>query len=162
MFLMAKRTSHQASHDKHSSGRVLVVDPNPITLVAMAGVLDSEGFACMCARTHNAALKAVQEEPHDLVVCDVADDAQAALDLLCKLREHDGMQSLGAVLIADARWSGLESKTERLPATHCLFKPIDPKTLLAVVDQAMWMPHLVETHRRRGTRPSRPGWVTLD
>jgi hypothetical protein len=30
-----------------------------------------------------------------------------------------------------------------------------------VVEQLLWMPQVVASHRRRGTRPGRPGWVSL-
>ncbi|WP_145351064.1 response regulator [Roseimaritima multifibrata] len=144
------------------SGSVLVYDPNPLSLIAMAGVLDSEGLACHCARSADAALKGVQPPAAiDLLVVDVADDAPAALELVKQIRENPATESLPVVLIADAQWAGLEKKTAQQTAVHCLFKPIDPTALMAVVDQAMWMPHLVNQHRRRGSRPSRPGWVTL-
>lgn len=152
----------QSPENKQRAGRVLVVDPSPVSLIAMAGVLDSQGFECVCARSHAAAIKALQTEPQDVLVCDVADNPDAALALVEHLREQPDHESLPVVLIASTEWAGLEQKTERLDAVHTLFKPIDPTSLLAVVDQALWMPHLVQTHRRRGTRPSRPGWVTLE
>lgn len=143
------------------SGRVLVMDASPLSLIALAGVLDAEGFACICARNSDAALKAVQQESQDLLVCDVGDDAPAALQLIADIRAIETCRDMPAVLIADTQWAGLEKKSQPLGAVHCLFKPIDPSSLLAVVDQAMWMPHLVNTHRRRGSRPTRNGWVTL-
>ena len=33
--------------------------------------------------------------------------------------------------------------------------------LTAVAEQLLVMPHLTASHRRRGTRPGRPGWVSL-
>jgi len=159
---MTASHAHHTPHDRRCSGRILVIDADPISLVAMAGVLDAEGFECLCARSLDAACKAVDAHPLDLVVCDVGNDPSVVLEGLARMRASDGRASLGAVLIADSCWSGLERKTERLTATHCLFKPIDPSSLLPVVEQAIWMPHLIETHRRRGTRPSRPGWLKLD
>ena len=98
----------------------------------------------------------------DLVVWDVGDDAQLAIETLTKMRATDGHEDLAAVLLADSKWAGLERKAEAMTATtRCLFKPIDPNVLITIVDQALWMPSLVQTHRRRGSRPSRPGWVTL-
>ncbi|QEG42108.1 response regulator [Roseimaritima ulvae] len=143
------------------SGRVLVVDASPLSLIALAGVLDAEGFVCTCARNPAAALKAAQQETLDLVVCDVGDDAPAALQLITDIRTMETCRDLPAVLIAESQWAGLEKKSQPLGAVHCLFKPLDPSSLLAVVDQAMWMPHLVNTHRRRGSRPTRSGWVNL-
>jgi DNA-binding NtrC family response regulator len=141
---------------------IVVVDSSPVSLIALAGVLDTQGYACICARTHSAAREAVAVDAIDMLVCDVGDDAAAMLDLLVSLRQQPQSAELPAVLIADQRWAGLQQKTETMPAaTRCLFKPIDPGSLLAVVEQLLWMPQLVASHRRRGTRPGRPGWVSL-
>jgi len=69
---------------------------------------------------------------------------------------------LPAIMIADTKWAGLEKKTETLSAmTRCLFKPIDPGSLIAVAEQLLTLPPIIASHRRRGTRPGRPGWVSL-
>lgn len=98
----------------------------------------------------------------DLLVCDVGDDAPETLAMVAEIRAISGYDQLPAVLMAEIRWAGLEKKAEEAKAaTRCLFKPIDPNSLLAVVDQLLWMPSLIDAHRRRGSRPSRPGWITL-
>lgn len=143
-------------------GTILVIDTTPLSLIALAGVLDTDGYACICARTPTAATEAMRLDKIDIVVCDVGDDAPAMLELLANLRSMVGESELPAVLIADQRWVGLEKRIESLGGTtRCLFKPIDPGSLLAVVEQLLWMPQVVAAHRRRGTRPSRPGWVSL-
>ncbi len=128
----------------------------------MAGVLHSQGYGCVCARDGAAAVQALRMGTQDLLVCDVGDDAAAALATLEEMRSTDGYQELPAVMIAESKWAGLEKKAEGMKqATRCLFKPIDPNSLIAVVDQILWMPSLVAAHRRRGSSPNRPGWVTL-
>jgi CheY-like chemotaxis protein len=141
---------------------IVVLDSSPISLLALAGVLHSQGYDCVCARDGAAAVQALAMGTQDLLVCDVGDDAAAALATLQEMRSVTGHEELAAVLIAESRWAGLEKKAEQIPqATRCLFKPIDPNSLIAVVDQVLWMPSLVATHRRRGSTPNRPGWVTL-
>jgi len=96
----------------------------------------------------------------DLIVWEVGDDVPAVLQTLAEIRER--FPDLPAVLIATAKWAGLEKKTESLHApTRCLFRPIDPESLVAVCEPLLWMPALQSMHRRRGTCPNRPGWVTL-
>ena len=141
---------------------IVVLDPSPISLLALTGVLDNQGYGCICARDGGAAIESLEMGPQDLLVCDVADDAAAALATLEQMRAVEGYDQFPAVFIADVRWAGLEKKAEAMKqATRCLFKPIDPNSLIAVVDQVLWMPSLVNVHRRRGTSPKRPGWVTL-
>lgn len=148
-------------HDPNqSAGQVLVIDPSPLSLLAMAGVLDAEGFSCTCARTVDAAVKAVKHQAQELVVFDVGEDAPAALAAVDTLREA-AESTLPFILIAESHWAGLEKKCHDRQATHCLFKPIDPASLLAIVRQALWMPHLTTARRSRGTRPTHEGWLTL-
>ena len=79
---------------------VLVVDPSPLSLIAMAGVLDSQAYTCICARNMDQAISARSLGPIDLVVCDVANDAPAALEMLIALRSHADLAELPAILIA--------------------------------------------------------------
>ena len=96
----------------------------------------------------------------DLIVWDVGDDVTQVLITLAQIRER--LPELPAILLAESKWAGLEKKTEKLDAaTRCLFKPIDPSALVAVSEPLLWMPALQSAHRQRGSRPSRPGWVSL-
>lgn len=150
------------SRREKKSASIVVLDASPLSLLALAGVLDQQGYGCVCARDRSAAVEALGLGVQDLLVCDVGDDAAAALATLEEMRSTSGYEDLPAVLIADAKWAGLEKKTEAMKqATRCLFKPIDPNSLIAVVDQVLWMPSLVSAHRRRGSSPNRPGWVSL-
>ncbi|KAA1259928.1 Response regulator receiver domain protein [Rubripirellula obstinata] len=155
----------EAGSSGSSSGRqasVIVWDASPLSLLTLAGVLDTQGYRCVCARDSDSAMKTLEMGRQDLLVCDVGDDAAAALETIEKMRSVPSYEQLPAVMLADARWAGLEKKAEAsYQPTRCLFKPIDPNSLIAVVDQVLWMPSLVSSHRRRGSRPSRPGWVSL-
>ena len=159
------KTPHTRIDDSSGSSRqasVIVWDANPLSLLTLAGVLDSQGYRCTCARDPASVLQALDMGHQDLLVCDVGDDAAAALETIEQIRSLPDHEQLPAVMIADAKWAGLEKKAESsYQATRCLFKPIDPNALIAVVDQVLWMPALVSGHRRRGSKPSRPGWVSL-
>ncbi|PHQ36075.1 hypothetical protein [Rhodopirellula bahusiensis] len=98
----------------------------------------------------------------DLLIWDVADDPMSVLTIIQQIRQIAPFQNLPVVLLADSKWAGLEKKTEAEAApTHCLFNPIDPKSLITIAQHLLWMPSLQATHRQRGSRPNRPGWVTL-
>ncbi len=142
-------------------GQALIVDPNALSLIALAGVLDSEGYQCVCAKTWQSALDAHKLSQFDLVVCDVANDAPGALEMLIGLRAIEGQVDLPAILLAEIQWAGLEKKTEMLAApTRCLFKPIDVGVLLAVAHQLM-ISQISPISRSRGSRSQRPGWISL-
>jgi DNA-binding response OmpR family regulator len=160
--IMNSIARQDSAHVPNSGGHLLIVDASPLSLLATAGALHSAGHQCTCARTHIAAIEALTTSAQDALVMDVGDDAAAALDFLQRARRITGCESMPAVLIAEARWAGLQQKTEALNiATRCLFKPIDPHSLLAVVNQLLWMPTLIQAHRAKGNRLTKDGWVTL-
>ena len=152
---------HVGARDASSKASVVVLDASPISLLAMAGVLDSQGYGASVPRSGRSR-RCLAMGTQDLVVADVGEDAAEALATIDQMRSITSYERLPAVLIADPRWAGLEKKVEVVQQpTRCLFKPIDPNALVAVVDQLLWMPSLVDAHRRRGSSPSRPGWLTL-
>ena len=143
-------------------GSLVVWDANPLSLLATAGALHTAGHRCVCARHDRAAMEALSMTTQDAVVVDVGDRTPEVLETIERMRQVDGYEGLPVIMIATPQWSGLERKAEAMEATtRCLFKPIDPGSLLAVVESILWMPALVRSHRRRGTRPARSGWVTL-
>ncbi|TWU42485.1 response regulator [Novipirellula artificiosorum] len=158
--LRASGTKHATPPTKQAS--IVVVDPSPLSLLATAGVFHYEGYACTCARTAEAAVSALALGTQDLLIWDVADDATAALEAIQRIRQQTDYEQIPVVLLADTRWAGLEKKTDQMAAaSRCLFKPVDPHALIAVADQLLWMPSLISAHRKRGSQPTRPGWVTL-
>ena len=80
---------------------VLVVDPSPLSLIAIAAVMDSQSYTCICARNLDQAIAARSLGQIDLVVCDVADDPMAALEMLLALRAQPESADLPAILLAD-------------------------------------------------------------
>ncbi len=153
---------HDAGKPNRKAASIVVLDASPLSLLALAGVLDSHGYGCICARTGDGAIEALSMGRQDMIVADVGEDAAGMLEVIARMRAAEGYAELPAVMIAGSNWAGLEKKCETIAvATRCLFKPIDPNSLIAVVEQTLWLPSLVHAHRRRGSRPSRPGWVSL-
>ena len=144
-----------------SHGSIIVVDSDPASLLTLAGILHSQGYRCVCARSFQSVLESEHLDPTDLIVWDVGDQAPTALQSLTALRGRTGSHT-AAILLADHRWAGLEQKAELVPeATRVLFKPIDPNVLMALASQLLLTETLVQSHQKRGSRPSRPGWVKL-
>ena len=125
-----------SAHTKERGGArkrasIVVFDSSPISLLVLAGVLDSQGYSCICARDRAAAVSALGMRTQDLIVCDVGDDAAEAIATLEEMRSVAGYELFPAVLIAEGRWAGLEKKAEAMKAaTRSLFKPIDPNSLI--------------------------------
>jgi CheY-like chemotaxis protein len=110
--------------------RVLLVDDDPLVLLAAGAALDADGgFEVRGADTAAAALRQAEADPPDLVLCDV------------QLPDHDGPEFLGR-LRAGARArdvpvifltaSAAPAEAERLRALGAravIAKPFDPSRL---------------------------------
>ena len=149
--------------NKSGNATILVMDPNPVSLTALAGVLDSKGYTCFCARSSEAATKAVQDSSIDLIIWDVADDAAATLDAIRQMRAGmtDQLSDVPFVLLADVQWSGLETRLDGISPARCLFKPLDPNALIDIVEQTLWVPHIVRGHHFPKSSTDQNGWVSL-
>lgn len=153
----------QITHQHRGKATVLVVDPRPISLTAVAAVVDTQGYECFCARTAEAASKALDQSPIDLVLWDVADDAAAAIDEISALRQHHpaALADVPIIVLAESRWAGLETRLDQISPARCLFKPLDPNTLIDLIQQSLWVPHVVRGHHLNASKPHRPGWIQL-
>ena len=135
---------------------ILVIDQDAITLTGIAAVLDMSGYTCHCARDWEAAMKAARNISLDLIVCDLDLEDDHGASLCADLREIESTRGIPFVLLSrdDAPHTARIAHAEG--AAFVLRKPYTPAMLTELVDNALWMPHLVNTridrHPPRRTR----------
>jgi CheY-like chemotaxis protein len=122
---------------------ILVVDHDPYTLLGTAAVLDLAGYACHCARDRQAALKASQTIPLDLVICDVHLGGDSGLDVCRELRRLPGMQDVPLMFVSATQLPDVVRRSHEAGAAYYLRKPFEPAVLVELVGKALWLPHLV-------------------
>ena len=149
---------------RRQKATILVVDSSPVGLTVVAGVLDSQGYECYCARTCEAASKAIDQGVIDLILWDVTDDAAVSLAEIQSLRDKhsDKLADVSFILLADNCWAGLETRLDPIGPARCLFKPLDPNTLIDLVQQALWVPHVIRGHHMGRKKSNHPGWIQLN
>jgi CheY-like chemotaxis protein len=114
-------------------------------LTAVAAVLNISGYECHCARDREAALKAAQGLPLDLIVCDVDLEGQQGLELCRELRSAPGCQDIPLIFVSGEPASDMVRRAHDAGGVYYLRKPYDPEVLLELVEKALWMPHLVRS-----------------
>lgn len=141
----------------HHRASVLIVDPDPVSVTALAAVFDSQGYECYCARSEQAAVKAITQTPIDLIVWDVSDSAEAAIGQIGLLRQDhaEALADVPIFVIADSGCAGLELQIDAIAPARCLFKPLDPNALLDLADQSLWVPHVIRGHHLAKSKASR-------
>ena len=121
----------QTAHGASASKLVVIIDDDPLVLDAIGGLLRSWGFRVVTAASDNAALAQLAElrqSPH-LIICDYnLSEGTTGVEVIERLRNafHIPMISGDAApeLLREAHGRGY----------HVLHKPVDPKTLRAMLN----------------------------
>ena len=147
-----------------NSAVILIIDSDPITMTGMAAVLDMSGYECHCARGREAAMKAAETLPLDLIVCDVNLHGESGLDLCQEIRQKETLSDVPLMFVSSSQRPDIIRRTHDAGAAYYLRKPFDPEVLIELVNKALWMPHLVRTrieHSEQVER-TRPAGLTVD
>jgi CheY-like chemotaxis protein len=134
---------------------ILIVDPDPLTLTAVAAVLDLSGYECHMARDPRGALQAARALPLDLVVCDVDLPDQSGFELCQAIRGVPNCEQLPFVFVSGRHSDQLVQRTRQAGGVYYLRKPYDPEVLLDLAERAIWLPHLVNA-RIEGAQQAQP------
>ena len=129
--------------------QILVVDPDPLTLTAVAAALHLSGYESHCARDSEAALKAALDEQLDLIICDTNLEGESGLELCREIRLMDGNQEVPFMFVSSSQAPDIIHRAHEAGGAYYLRKPFDPEVLLELVEKALWMPHLVESNLKQ-------------
>ncbi len=138
---------------------ILIIDSDPITLTGVAAVLHTAGYECLCARGEEAAMKAVQTNALDLIICDVNLAGANGVELCRELRRMPGGMEVPVMFISSVQIPDIVRRSHDAGGAYFLRKPFDPEVLIELVGKALWMPHLVQSHLNRlkeSALPSQP------
>jgi len=135
---------------------ILIIDSDPITLTGVAAVLNLSGYECHCASDEEAATKAANSLPLDLIICDVNLNGVSGLELCKQLRRQPGMSDVPLMFVSSSQRPDIVRRTHDAGGAYYLRKPFDPEVLIELVNKALWMPHLVRTRieHNETARPS--------
>ena len=119
---------------------ILVIDSCTEIRIVLCRLLTSLGYKARAAAGRIPGLESYQAEPADVILLDIS------------MPEHDGMETLGALLQHDPRarviamtddgmYKGLDMRraTSKLGARRALYKPVTPKELQSAIDVTLAM-----------------------
>lgn len=122
---------------------VLVIDPDPLTMTGVAAALHLSGYESHCARDAEAAMKAANELELDLVICDINVEGASGIELYREIQKTEANAEVPVMFVSSKQMPDIIRRTHEAGGVYYLRKPFDPEVLLALVDKALWMPHLV-------------------
>lgn len=146
----------------HATTTVLIVDRDPLMLTAMAAVLDMQGHRALLARTEEVALKAIADTSVDLIVLAI-NDLATGCEFAGRLRSLEHSRDVPIIFLVphlDAEWS---SKLQTQGGVYSLLQPVDPHSLIDLVETAIWMPHVARSKMGvpKGHLAATKDWVRL-
>jgi CheY-like chemotaxis protein len=117
--------------------RVLVVDDDDLVLIAIQELLTPQGFAVTAVSNGPEALEKVSAGQFDLVILDVSMPEMTGFEVCQRIRQMDSYAET-PILMLTAR-SGEEDRQRGMEAGANLYlpKPISPKRLIALVEEAL-------------------------
>lgn len=117
---------------------VLVIDPDPLTLTAIAAMLDSAQFKVFCARDREAALKGAWDLTLDLIVCDEEIDDSRGESMIAELRAIPDRHDVPIMYMSERQLPDIISRNHESGVAYHIKKPIDPNGLLDSIDKALF------------------------
>ena len=117
--------------------KILVVDDDELVLIAIQELLTPLGYSVTNASNGPGALEKVSSEPFDLVVLDVIMPEMDGFEVCRRIRKMDSYAET-PILMLTAK-SGEEDRQRGMEAGANLYlaKPIAPKRLIALVEEAL-------------------------
>ena len=137
---------------KHEgSKRILVVDDDPDTAVALRALFELEGYDVRVARNGRNAVQASLDDRPDVVVTDLAMPVMSGIDLIKAFKVNQGLAGVPIIAVSAEDESELDNAA-RLGAVAVYQKPLDfdrcLSTVASVVDRRKSRPSKRSTNPR--------------
>ena len=134
---------------RHETGkkpsRILIVDDDRIILESLAEFLRLDGFEAACADSFVGAVRAMEQEAVDLVLCDINMSGGNGFELLTLVRRR----SPETVVVLMTAYGTIESAVEaiKMGAYDYLTKPIHDDELRVCVERALAQQAILRENR---------------
>ena len=117
---------------------VLVIDPDALTLTAIAAMLDSAQFRVFCARDREAAMKGASQLALDLIICDEEIDDSRGEELIADLRAIPDRHDVPIMYMSERQLPDIISRSSEAGASYHIKKPLDPSRLMDSINKALF------------------------
>jgi two-component system, cell cycle response regulator DivK len=116
-----------------ASGEILIVDDNPVNLKLIRVLLLTEGYTVRTAADAEEALAMLKSFSPSLILMDVQLPGMDGLELTRRLKANPATRDIIVVALTAYAMKGDAEKAAMAGADGYLFKPVDIRTLPAVI-----------------------------
>jgi two-component system cell cycle response regulator DivK len=115
------------------TGRVLVIEDNPLNLELVAAVLESLGCEIVPAASAELGLELAIQSPPDVILLDMWLPGMSGEDAIRFIRQHESLARIPVIAITAQAMRGDEASALRLGFDAWVSKPIDNRRLRELV-----------------------------
>ena len=116
--------------------KILVVDDEELVRKSVGRLLSREGYDLVFCKNGNEALKAVESDRFDLIVCDIRMPESDGITTVKNIREYHksvAMPSPPEILITGYAEEAANKEAEKMQVAEYLYKPFDLRLFLDCV-----------------------------
>lgn len=129
---------------------VLIVDPDPVALAQTAGVFSPHDFRVFTAVCRDSALDSAREMQLDLLIIDMAvDSPEASRHLIDEIYAIPERNDVPVIFTSGGQVPDVIRRQHDFGGAYHIRKPFDATVMVTIVERALWMPHLVQSHVSR-------------
>ena len=141
---------HQSMTEQQKSPLVLVADDENHTTLMLKRIFERHGYRVETAQDGISALSSAQRMVPDLILLDIQMPGMNGFEVLRVLRDSPVTKNIPTILVtAKAREASDVAHGLNLGADDYIYKPFDPRELVARAESKMKARHLEETLHRR-------------
>ncbi len=152
--LSARESAPAAARPPTQKAAILVVDDSPINRSLIESTLAPSGYSVKSMENVAEAMAALSENYFDLIVSDLHMKPESGLDFLRRVKADPTLSSIPFFLFSASSLEETSAERQRaldLGASKFLSRPVEPKTLLSVIEEFLLQPR----EQQHAHRPDR-------
>ena len=130
-------------------GNILIVDDDPLNRRLLAKHLENDGHGTVQFENGFDALAALETEPPDLVLLDVEMPGLDGIEVLERLKDHEGLRHVPVIMISGIEDTAAIVRCIEAGAEDFLPKPFDPAILRARIGSGLNRRRLHDLEQQR-------------
>lgn len=144
---------------KNSLPNILVIDSDELSLTALKAILSTADYRVHTASAPDAAISAASYCPIDLIICDTNVDGCHGTSIVGEIHKLPDRDDIPVMFSSHGQGPDIIRRRYDFGGAYHIKKPFDAKLLIDLVERALWMPALVQTHIARPHFKIGPGIV---
>jgi two-component system, cell cycle response regulator len=125
-------------HAKANHITILAVDDQPVNLSLKRSILEPLGYRVLTADGMARAMESARHTPPDLIVSDLGMSDGSGFDFIKAVKADDRLKDIPFIFVTSThRNESARAKGLALGAAQFLFRPIEPKELLAEIEACL-------------------------